>query len=134
MRDVLERIEALRRPRILVQAARLGQEDYRRNTHLPRLLGTAGHNLPGPRAALAGLLEIEALLDAGRRAGAADYRASRHVSVLIALMGEARLLRACTRDHGAAGMSASDPGPGEASATAAVQTKASGIDSFLRAT
>lgn len=104
---------ALRRPAMLVQAARLGLEDYRRAAHLPRLLGEA--ELPlAPGAAVARLMEIEAALDARRRARAADYRAARHVAVLVALMGEAGDLRACARGT--------------------AQTKASGIDSFLRAT
>lgn len=113
MRDLLEMVAALRRPQLLVEAARAGLDDYCRTAHLPRILGEAGA-LPGPRAALEALLELESVLNEGCRARAADYRAARHVAVLIALMAEARSLRTF--------------------AAWPDQTKASGIDSFLRAT
>jgi hypothetical protein len=32
-------LAALRRPSLLMRAARIGTEDYRRTVHLPRLLG-----------------------------------------------------------------------------------------------
>ena len=91
MLDLLSLISTLNRPRLLVSAARFGVDDYRREAHLPRLLG-----LPTPTRggeAILRLLEVEADLDARRRLGTADYPASRHVSVLTALLGEARLLR-----------------------------------------
>ena len=48
-------------------AARCGQQDYRRDIHLARLLGRM-LPLPGPAGALAELTEFEDLLEYQRRA------------------------------------------------------------------
>lgn len=95
MKDVLGMVAALSRPKLLVQAARFGQEDYRRDTRLPRLLQQ--DRVPGPGAAAMALLSMEAKLNDDRIANNAEYSAARHVDVLIALMGEASLLRASSR-------------------------------------
>ncbi len=92
MQDILGMIAALSRPLLLVRAARLGVEDYDRSQSLPRLLG--GLVPPRSGSAVLRLLELEGDLDARRQAGRGDYLAARHVEVLIALMGEARLIRA----------------------------------------
>ncbi len=92
MQDVMTMLQALHRPRLLMRAARIGAEDYRRNTHLPRLLGFG--NVPRHTLALLRLMEIEAELDISRRAADAGYSLIRHVDVLIAMVGEARILRA----------------------------------------
>lgn len=94
MQDVLGMIAGLNRPRLLVRAARFGVDDYQRGTHLPRLLGAA--HLPRHGEAIVRLIDIEADLNQRRVGIAADYSIARHVAVLIALMGEARLLRALT--------------------------------------
>jgi hypothetical protein len=91
MKDILGMLNDLRRPRLLIRAARIGVEDYRRNPHLHRLLGYGA--LPRPGAALMRLVEIEAELDDLRRREDAAYAVSRHVEVLTAMMGEARMLR-----------------------------------------
>lgn len=91
MKDILGLLNDMRRPRLLIRAARIGSEDYRRSPHLHRLLGQG--SLPRPGPALLQLMEIEALLDESRRGNAAAYSVSRHVEVLTAMMGEARLLR-----------------------------------------
>lgn len=95
MQDVLGMIAGLNRPRLLVRAARFGVDDYDHSLHLPRLLGP-GH-LPRTGEAIVRLLDIEADINDRRVGAAADYSIARHVAVLIALMGEARLLRAMTR-------------------------------------
>jgi hypothetical protein len=92
MNDILTLVDAMQRPRLLVRAARIGAETYRREHHLPRLLGFGA--LPRSGSALMTLLDMEGSLDAERRAGGAGYSPARHVEVLIALMAEARLLRA----------------------------------------
>lgn len=92
MTDLLSMLNQLRRPRILIEAARFGLAEYRRETALRRLLGDA--RLPGNGAALAALMEIEDTLDEQRRRHDAGYSATRHVDVMIAIMGEARLMRA----------------------------------------
>ncbi len=92
MKDVLGILNDLRRPRLLIRAARIGVQDYRRAPHLNRVLGFG--NPPRSGAALMQLMEIEAELDSQRRREDAAYSVSRHVDVLTAMMGEARLMRA----------------------------------------
>ncbi len=92
MQDLLGMLSTLRRPRLLIRAARIGARDYNREAHLHRLLGYGA--LPRPASALMRLIEEERDLDAQRRADAAGYSLVRHLDVLIAMMGEAQLLRA----------------------------------------
>lgn len=87
----LKSLAHLRRPRLLIRAARIGAAEYRRDVHLRRHLGYG--RLPSSRAALGALAEMEAALDVQRREARATYSAARHVDVLIAMMGEARILR-----------------------------------------
>ena len=84
-------IDTLMRPAILVRAARCGQQYYRRARDLPRLLGLA--DPPCPAEATADLAEIEAELDARRRAGDGTYSVAEHVGILVALLAEARAER-----------------------------------------
>jgi hypothetical protein len=95
MQDILGIIGSLNRPRLLVQAARFGVDDYVRTSTLPRLLGQIV--LPRSGETILRLIEIEADLDEARRGHASDYSIARHVEVLIALMGEARLFKAQLR-------------------------------------
>jgi hypothetical protein len=95
MLDLLGMIAALDRPRLLVNAARLGVDDYSRTLHLPRLFKTTA--APRSGEAILKLLEMEAMLEERRKLQAADYTTARHVAVLIALLGEARFLRAAQR-------------------------------------
>ncbi len=95
MQDILSRVEGLKRPPLLVRAARFGLDDYNREGQLPRLLRTLAP--PRAGAAILSLLDIEADLDERRRDQSADYSVARHVEVIIALMAEARLLRAVVR-------------------------------------
>lgn len=90
MTDLIELISALRRPRLLIRAARFGQRDYNRRRDLKRLI--AGADLPGPEAALRVLISEEERLEEERREGLASYSLMRHIEVLIALMAEVRLL------------------------------------------
>ncbi len=94
MQDLLSMIATRHRPPLLVRAARHGVDDYDRATRLPRLLARPAAPRVGEAIVL--LLEREADLEARRVARAADYVIARHVDVLTALMGEARLLRAST--------------------------------------
>lgn len=92
MQDILTMVSAIRRPRLLVRAARHGLAEYQRERLLPRLLmrpaAPAGSN-----EALLALMELEAIADAARRARATEYSYPAHVEVLIALMGESLLAR-----------------------------------------
>lgn len=90
MSDPLTALTALRRPRLLIRAARFGLAEYRRDRDLARLVKCA--RLPSPAQALDRLLDQEERMEHTRRAGDASYSISRHIEVLIALMAEARLL------------------------------------------
>lgn len=92
MQDPLSRLDTLKRPRLLVRAARLGSEDYRRTAHLQRVLGYG--RLPRHAEALTRLLDLESEHEARRKENPASYSLAGHVDVLIAMAGEARILRA----------------------------------------
>jgi len=88
MTDFLSLLANLRRPRLLIRAARFGLCDYRRDRDLRRLIDGS----PSPDRALPRLLCEEERLEETRRSGDAAYSVGRHIDVLIALMAEARLL------------------------------------------
>lgn len=92
MLDLHSRIATLKRPPLLARAARFGVDDYRRGVHLRRVLQS--DVLPRHGKAITQLLDIEAEMDALRRDQSAAYRPARHVEVLIAILGEAQLMRA----------------------------------------
>ena len=82
-------LAALRRPKILIRAARAGVADYPRERDLKRLLRGRG---AASTQALSSLLDEEGRLEAIRSAGEATYNLQRHVAVLTAILAEARLL------------------------------------------
>lgn len=94
MQDLLSMLQTIHRPPLLMRAARIGAEDYQRERHLPRLLGYG--ILPRHGKALMKLMEIEHALNELRKEKDTTYNLSRHIDVLIALVGEARVLRAAT--------------------------------------
>jgi hypothetical protein len=79
----------LRRPRLLIRAARFGLGDYRRERDLGRLVRCG----LSPEDTVPTLMSVEAELEETRLAGDVSYSCARHIEVLIALMAEARLLR-----------------------------------------
>ncbi len=79
----------IRRPRLLVRAARFGLAAYVRDRDLRRLFGAAAP--PDPGQALQPLIEREAVMESERRTGAARYSVALHVRILTALMAESRL-------------------------------------------
>ncbi len=92
MQDLLTTLSTLRRPRSLIRAARLGVHEYNRNRHLQRILGYG--SIPRPAEALMRLMEQERALNDQRRENDACYSLVRHLDLLIAMMGEAQLLKA----------------------------------------
>ena len=76
----------LRRPRLLVQAARAGLAGWNRDRDLKRVLKC--ENVPKPGAALTRLHGEEARLDTARRENRAEYDLHRHIMVLIAILAE----------------------------------------------
>lgn len=87
MRDITTDLANLRRPRLLINAARFGLSDYRRERDLKRVIAPAH---PSP-ALLDQLFCTESAIEAERQRGAASYCAARHIEVLVALLAEARL-------------------------------------------
>jgi hypothetical protein len=90
MTDLMTLVTGLRRPRLLVRAARAGLADYNRARDLGRVMRAAG--APAPDRALRVLLAEEERVEAIRQAGDASYSFARHIELLIAMMAEARLL------------------------------------------
>lgn len=84
-------VARMRRPRLLIRAARFGLSDYSRKRDLRRVMRMS--ELPRPGAALRALMAEEMALDQARRAGEATYSVARHLELLIALLAEARLAR-----------------------------------------
>ena len=76
----------LRRPRLLVQAARAGLSGWRRGRDPRRVLKC--ENLPRPETALARLHAEEARHDLARRENRAEYDLHRHILLLIAILAE----------------------------------------------
>ena len=88
MSDFQSLLANLRRPRLLIRAARFGLADYRRDRDLRRLIG----QIATPDRAVARLMSEEEQLEEDRRAGEASYSVTRHIEILIALISETRLL------------------------------------------
>ena len=64
MQDLFAQVRSLKRPKLLVSAARFGLEVYNRRDALPRLLGSEAPDRPG--LALVRLIDREAELEAQR--------------------------------------------------------------------
>ncbi|MBS9716279.1 DUF6477 family protein [Pseudohalocynthiibacter aestuariivivens] len=90
MSDLMKILKSLRRPGLLMRAARLGSADYRRERDLRRVLKS--RNLPMPETAISNLLSEEDILEEKRKTGDADYSITRHVDIMIALVSEASLV------------------------------------------
>ena len=82
MTRVSAEIVNIRRPKILMKAARICAKGYRRETMLPSLLGATS-------ARVIELLDSkESALEDDRKARASTYSAQLHVEVLSALIAE----------------------------------------------
>lgn len=95
MLDIQSVLRNLKRPNLLVKAARHGLDDYNRNVHLRRILNS--EDIPRPGPAIMKMIEIEHHFDEARKEKRATYSVARHVEVLVAIMAEAQLLQASTR-------------------------------------
>ncbi|MEP4038622.1 DUF6477 family protein [Pseudophaeobacter sp.] len=78
-----------------MRTARIGASSYSRDRDLRRILGYG--KPPRPAAAILRLLDYEHEVNQQRLSGDADYVITRHVEILIALVGEAEYLAAPTR-------------------------------------
>lgn len=90
MSDLLSIVAELKRPQLLIRAARAGLADYNRSRDLKRLIRTP--EAPGPERAVKLLLAEESTLEETRRQGDTAYSFTRHIEVLIAMIAEVRLL------------------------------------------
>ncbi|MEP3297677.1 MAG: DUF6477 family protein [Pseudoruegeria sp.] len=85
---------ALRRPRILVSAARHGCNTYNRARDLPRLIGFAlGGNV---QTNVKTLTDQEHQMEEKRKTGDAAYSITRHIELLVALLSEMKLQKIST--------------------------------------
>ena len=90
MLDVQSILKNLKRPKLLVRAARFGIDDFCREQSLKRILKT--DHMPKTREALIRLIDIEATMDEERKTKEASYCLAQHIEVLTAIMFEQRLL------------------------------------------
>ena len=90
MTDFRNLLSDLRRPALLLRAARFGLSDYQRDRDLKRLLRQAAAG--GPEKTLPRLIHEENLLEETRKAGDASYSLTRPIELLIALLAELNLL------------------------------------------
>lgn len=88
----LDEAPRLRRPRLLLTAARHGLRAYRRNRDLRRLMQGA-EDIPAPGRALVWLTEREAIMDQARRETRVDWDLQTHILLLIAILAETKLAR-----------------------------------------
>ena len=90
MSDPNTLLSQIKRPSMLIRAAKFGLRDYARDRDLKRILRT--DRFAAPARTLSRLVEEEAQINENRTKGDAAYSVSRHIEVLIALMAEARLI------------------------------------------
>ncbi|WP_208350919.1 DUF6477 family protein [Pseudaestuariivita rosea] len=91
MTDLMTFLQNLRRPSLLIDAARFGVKHYKRGKYLRQVLRSDAVLSHG--AALAKLISAEAELEDQRKTGDVAYNCRRHLEVLIAMMGEAELMQ-----------------------------------------
>jgi len=90
MFNIIQLLENLKRPKILVRAARLGLSNYTRDTDLPRITRT--HKSGSASATIDRLLNQEHRLENARKSGDASYSVHNHIRVLTAVLAEAHLI------------------------------------------
>lgn len=88
MLTIITLLDNLRRPKILIRAARLGLSDYSRNADLQRI--TRAPKSASPRAIIDRLLSQEESLEMARKNGDASYSVHRHIRILTAVLAEAK--------------------------------------------
>lgn len=89
MNRQMSHLASLKRPRLLVRAARLGLPEFNREKSLRRIF--QNESFPGPGQAFEKLMMLEDGMDRARREGGGIYSPARHVELLAALISEAQL-------------------------------------------
>lgn len=90
--DILQDVAALKRPSMLVRAAKEGALGYRREAHLRRYFGEQQQQCGADL--LSKIMRLETEQNVQRKTAQAEYSITQHVDILIALVGEAQILRA----------------------------------------
>lgn len=86
MSNTQNTLAALRRPKTLVRAARIGASAYKRERDLAYAVRRKGRE-----NMVATLIEVEERLESNRKLGESTYSAQRHISILSALIAESQL-------------------------------------------
>lgn len=95
MTSLTMRLANLRRPSLMIRAARAGAILFDRHRDLARL-GLSTY-LSDPSECISVLMREEAELETARKLRSPSYELTRHIQVLIALIAEARFL--CRTDE-----------------------------------
>lgn len=91
MQKYIVRLSKLRRPRLLMRAARIGAQEFQRQSQLPRIL--RNKNLTDEEQVVSELIDIECEIEERRVSGNLDYSISQHVDILTALLAELDLYK-----------------------------------------
>ena len=94
MTDLSKFLSQIRRPKLLVRAARMGLLHYKADRDMPRLV--RAHTKAVER--VKSLIAEEQRLEDGRQTGDSTYSIQSHVGILTALIAETRL-RASSPTH-----------------------------------
>lgn len=90
MRSIAQSLSSLKRPKLLVSTAKIALQKFKRETTLERIFGYDISD--DPATVLETLYETESAINFQRKTGDATYSIARHISVLTALMHEAKAL------------------------------------------
>ncbi|WP_347834130.1 DUF6477 family protein [uncultured Planktomarina sp.] len=86
MRHIEHRLNTLKRPKLMLEAARNGTARYDPKRHLPVLLGSSYHK--SKTGQLDCLLDTEEIYNRLRKEKRAEYSPARHICYLIAILAE----------------------------------------------
>ena len=86
MRHIEHRLNILKRPKLMLEAAHNGTARYDPNRHLPVLLGGSYHK--SKTGQLDCLLDTEEIYNRLRKEKPAEYSPARHICYLITILAE----------------------------------------------
>ena len=86
MRHIEHRLNILKRPKLMLEAAHNGTARYDPNRHLPVLLGGSYHK--SKTGQLDCLLDTEEIYNRLRKEKRGEYSPARHICYLIAILAE----------------------------------------------
>ena len=101
MTDLTTQLTDLRRPRLLIRAARHGLSSYRRSRDLQRISGQS--QSASPRTVVEALMMQEHQVERTRKSQDGTYSAAKHIELLIAIMAESRSMPLPVRPVGRTG-------------------------------